>query len=502
MRSNLHRSGLQTSDTRAVHLHPLILSMIDANDFPSCTLWPSLSLDPCGVLKTEDGKLNVLSFYLDSTGRACISLPVELTFPSTSLLEDCLEQGCFLPKPSGEESGENIYDPEIQPNTQSSMIGIEAKVIFTYGTGTAMHASVEAVRILSSHLHRNKKSVEFDTEIYIRVIQGSNTVNPDHATAKVQLEISAVYLAKRPALNKITDALRKLAEMDLPGDDVSAETNNYSVQHFRSSSFTLYASLTPALEVEVNSVQGPTVGRTFLTLTIRHSGKHKEPVIIDRIALHPSRSFDKKKNTKDANPDLVDLSDVVVWRYLPEADPLLPVTLLVNEAISTILTVDATQHRACGTFCCPVSVVAGLGQREDSYRYQVITELESEWNTSTPPGDGFEISLRLDETVPKVGRLFAVHVNVRNLSGAPRDILLNVCMDDGDGKGPPNDLLFLDDGYLMGIVGGDCTGEASLRFIPLREGCLTVPNLELFDRKSGQKYACYHRLRATVQKSD
>ena len=58
-----------------------------------------------------------------------------------------------------------------------------------------------------------------------------------------------------------------------------------------------------------------------------------------------------------------------------------------------------------------------------------------------------------------------------------------------------HDLLAVDAALLLGEVKGQFAVEAELRFVPLREGTLSVPNLKLYDKIEGKWYDCFHTLK-------
>lgn len=58
-----------------------------------------------------------------------------------------------------------------------------------------------------------------------------------------------------------------------------------------------------------------------------------------------------------------------------------------------------------------------------------------------------------------------------------------------------HELLAVDAALLLGEVRGQHTVEAELRFVPLREGTLDVPNLKLYDKLGGRWYNCVHLLK-------
>ncbi|CAB9522570.1 expressed unknown protein [Seminavis robusta] len=56
------------------------------------------------------------------------------------------------------------------------------------------------------------------------------------------------------------------------------------------------------------------------------------------------------------------------------------------------------------------------------------------------------------------------------------------------------DLLAIDAALLLGEIKGHHSVEAQLRFNPLREGTLDVPNMQLFDKRNRKWYYCNHKL--------
>jgi len=58
-----------------------------------------------------------------------------------------------------------------------------------------------------------------------------------------------------------------------------------------------------------------------------------------------------------------------------------------------------------------------------------------------------------------------------------------------------HELLAVDAALLLGEVKGQHSVDAELRFVPLREGTLDVPNLKLYDKTEGKWYNCMHLLK-------
>ena len=503
-----------------------------AADFCTFSLLPVPSKDSssCSVVLSSDGKWKTSSFYLDSSGRASISLPLELKFPSETVRNEYLSKDCFHPRPSNAEVGATRSDDE----KSSSSIGVEAKVALTVGSGEAIVATVETVKLLSTRLEGT--SVIFDSDIIVLVSRpGGTQINSGDASGvKAALDVSAVLM------EKIAGEVVPMG--GLLGGVHLHPVPKRRVRFTRTPPFTLHASLTHALSLSAKSVSGPSMGQTFLALTIRHSGTHTEAITITNVALHPSHS--QEGDAGDRTLPVADTSKIVKWGYAPRSDPKLPLTLTQHEAFSTILVVDAAQDSKCRTFCCPVSVTAVLGQTDlhnNRHRYQVVAAATTTWETSKAviePSDGFRIDLSLGQQDCSVGAPLTVNVKVRNLSAQTRDLMLLVSGSDAgaeepdvavvgdegqvysskkdgyklsveglsvDGssmEGAARELVSVDDAYCLGVLQSLSTTEALLRFIPLRKGSLTIPNLQLVDRKSGKRYTCLHKLRATVQEAE
>ena len=57
-----------------------------------------------------------------------------------------------------------------------------------------------------------------------------------------------------------------------------------------------------------------------------------------------------------------------------------------------------------------------------------------------------------------------------------------------------HELLAVDGALLLGELLGQHAIDAELRFVPLREGRLKVPNWKLYDKATGKWYTCVHNL--------
>jgi hypothetical protein len=155
----------------------------------------------------------------------------------------------------------------------------------------------------------------------------------------------------------------------------------------------------------------------------------------------------------------------------------------------------------------------------------------------------------------QVGSTFGVRIEISNLSSDPRDVLvlvdgtapasaasgprsslvvaesqesavvsekdgrtfcvrgLNPDHDDpasdpaagGDGasaRRSTDDLVLIDTAVHVGEVKGGSSGVATLRLLPLRDGTLPIPKIQLLDRRRGKRYDAPHTLSVVVGTSE
>lgn len=482
-------------------------------------------------MQQEGKKVTSSSYYLDSNGRACLSVPLELSFPTEKLLTDSLDANCFHPKPLYKKNDDADKKSDTG-ETQSSNIFIEAKVVLTFGSGEAILALVEQVRVHSITV-QSPTSLLFETDVFIRVSHVDENARGRMTDVKVAIEMSAVLHQRLPVEgDDSTNAALQLLKTAM-NKSIGADAQN--IRSIRTNSASIKAHLTQALTVHVDSVSGPAAGETFLSVHIRHSCTHKEPVTITRIRLHPLQ-----EETTLAVPQST--SSTVRWAFAEHCDPGLPITLNPEESFFTILLVDASRDSICRTFKCPVSVTAVLGKRENSedYRYQVAASAQAEFTSSpmaSEPSDGFFLDFQLIGDKARVGSLIVVRVDVRNLSNETRDnLLLLVGNNDADREEElalaPNEsprrlevstelddgyrigvrglsltevmnsshetLIPLDTGYLLPQMEGHKAITVDLRFIPRKEGLAIFPHLQIVDRTKGITYVGFHKFRAAI----
>ena len=401
----------------------------------------------------------------------------------------------------------------------------------------------------------------------------------------------------------------------------------------------LHLNILPALLVSVRgmSAAASKTGNTLVSLVVYHSNVHNENVTITNIALHPGQSrlldiehlnstsftnSNEKNNPGRAMPggesSVIDMTKHVRWGYASGTAPTLPFVLKPQEAIATVLQINANEIMMERAFTSPIGIRAAVGdvsvlrtrmdsnsQASDIFRDEggksssvVMVTADADWTTSpiamkATPTDAFRTSLSVRETVCTVGAQVVVSLKVMNLSSDVRDLMLIMAKDDetvssGNSGGTKteadsisknkpesrlhgmnleggktksastlgmtgasghdnrssshqsastvtrtsalkhtvnnavvsevsgytfgcwglsgyddgtirhnrdHDLLAVDAALLLGEVKGQHTIEAELRFVPLREGTLSVPNLKLYDKVQQKWYDCFHTLK-------
>jgi len=520
----------QLSFVPALEQFSHLKTMVNPKDqFAQCVLTPVVGGTEV-IASSKGNKWKTSSFYLDSSGRSSIALPLQLQFPSKELLDSFVASGCIQPKPSNspdddskEDKGGEDTAVSTTSNTTSAraLISIEAKVTLTFGTGQAIAARVEGVTILSTKIDAENNSLQFNTEIIVRVsrAEGGKVESGEASGVKTNVEITATFTERLPVpTNPTQSALEVLNTLSLGKPAVRRVSTTRLATPLE-----LHVALTHALSIAVRSVPGPAMGQNFLALTMTHSNTHQLPVKITSIALHPGV-------TRQEGKDPTDMSNSVMWGYAPNSDPKLPLTLLPNEAYSVILTVDAREDSQSRRCYCPLSINATVGKQDN---YHIVAATDAFWTTSraaVEPADSFLVDLSLGDGEDEneqcvVGSPLTVNIEISNLSTESRQLMLLVDSASESaakkssgpsnrwamvsevecykfGVGGPDDrdqeLLVIDAALLLGELKGQSSTKARLRLIPLREGSLMIPNLKLVETRTKKTYSCVHKLQAVV----
>jgi hypothetical protein len=227
------------------------------------------------------------------------------------------------------------------------------------------------------------------------------------------------------------------------------------------------------------------------------------------------------------------MTNSVQWRYAPETELRLPLTLNPYEAYSTVLVMTGGEDMQSRSFTSPVSVTGVVGRFGSSSRCRVVVAAAAYWSTelvAVEPADAFRVEMKVASAEVKVGREMVVFLQVFNLSLEPRSLMLLMANDLHEGAserekvvncavvseingytfgvwgitGEDNgtvrlnrdhSLLAVDGALMLGEVLGQHAVDAELRFVPLRQGCLQVPNWRLYDKSSGKWYTCAHSMK-------
>ena len=513
--------------------------------FATCTFTPVTkdvaSFSP--ITTSAEGSWICTSYYLDSSGRSSFLLPLQLRCSSKEDVDHMIASRCLRPAPN------NItVDEEDEPPTSSAYaFRLEAQCHGIEGSKTV---TAEGITILSCTVEGN--SILLDTEV---VVRASSQLVPEHdrrsntgahhpsSLETTRLEVTAVLAHHKPTTQQRPVASGLLA-LELGGGSMllsglAKAPSNLQANETRLRAISIEVSLKHALNISVKNVGGASHGSTFVSLTMMHANSHSEPVTITNIALHPGLSrqdtalFLKDRSMPGGGRAVTDMSKYVQWGYAPRTEPQLPLTLQPYEAYSTVITVNAGHDLRSRTFASPISVTAVVGKQDEDRRPQVVAAADAHWTTgriAVEPTDAFRIDMSLEEKSCNVGDPVVVSVRVLNLSGDTRDLMLLMAKDDeksveteasgpdaavvskvngytfgvwglsGDEDGTTlkssdHELLALDAALLLGEVKGQHSVDVELRFVPLREGTLEVPNFMLYDRAEGEWYSCDHKLR-------
>jgi hypothetical protein len=228
------------------------------------------------------------------------------------------------------------------------------------------------------------------------------------------------------------------------------------------------------------------------------------------------------------------MTHAVQWSFAPQTELRLPLTLNPYEAYSTVLVITGGEDMHSRRFTSPVSVTGVVGRSSGaSTRCRVVVAAAAYWSTelvAVEPADAFRLEIKVPGSEVKLGQEMVAFLQVFNLSLEPRDLMLIMAKDARDGASERDEavnsavvsemngytfgvwgitgedngtvrlnrdhsLLAVDGALMLGEVLGQHAVDAELRFVPLRQGCLQVPNWRLYDKSSGKWYACSHNMR-------
>ena len=450
------------------------------------------------IVRQADDKLKASSYYLDSTGRSSISLPLRLDFADATALKTFLE------------STQVQRDEKDDTKKHRYTLAVEAKVTLTFGSGEAISAAVEDVSILATTVEES--SIRFDTAIVVKVSRkGPHQV--DSASVKTVLEVTAALTEKME--EEHADTVSLLESLNIGFQKKEAVDRLHQT---RLPPITLSVSMTNALAILVRSLS-ESGDRTLISVTIRHANTHSDPVTITGVSCHPNQSL-----SLDNEP--VELRNVARWGYVLE--PKWPVTLAPHQAVATILQIDATDDERARDLLAPVSVTATVGSSSRSGEKFYINALaQAQWHTrraAIEPSEAFRIEITLPDPKCVVGSVFTLEASIENLHAercenmgleiaddenhTPVPIKSNLDASEhhrfrvhtiSDAEERDGELIAVDTTIALGELPAHKATMAKLRFIPLRAGTLRIPNFSLVNTKSGSRYLCKHSFQVVVQ---
>jgi hypothetical protein len=266
--------------------------------FAACSFAPATKDEegnPTLISPSPIGTWKTTSFFIDSSGRSSFALPLQLSFASKQDLDVFLASDCLDPSPGNvvKEEEEQKTDDSSQQQSES-FVGFEVK---SYSVDESKAVVVEGITILSCSVE--DLVVCFQTEVTVRASNhqydspkdSSGMVDPHNLNILANLEVTPVLTIKKmnSKENSIDIPDRLALELGAIPDHMQKESSA-RVHETRLASMALNVTLTHAFTIAVKSIQGSSLGKTLVSLTIRHSDSHSEPITISNIALHPGHS--------------------------------------------------------------------------------------------------------------------------------------------------------------------------------------------------------------------
>lgn len=257
--------------------------------FASCKLEPvttDKSGEPTTISPSTNGSWKTTSFFLDSSGRSSFTIPLQLTFVSKNDLDAFLGANCLSCFPCNFKA-QNGND-EANAET-ASVVGFEVK---SFPVDELKPVVVEGIKVLNCNVDIDKLSTIFALEITLRASNHiSSTKGAETNKIDANLEITPVLSEKH--VDREQDALDvpdlRALELGAIPDHMQRESTS-RVLETRLNPVKLNVTLCQAFSITVKSMSGPTQGVTLVSLIIRHSNSHSEPLTITSIDLHPGHS--------------------------------------------------------------------------------------------------------------------------------------------------------------------------------------------------------------------
>ena len=421
--------------------------------------------------------------------------------------------------------------------------------------------------------------------------------------------------------NSMTTTTTHQSNSLLPASSYFARSLSYPLPPMKYDGLFLNLDLVPALTMTVKEISGTSSfrGVTLVSLIIGHSNLHNEDVTVTNIALHPGHSrllldssnitnhdYDDGMAMPGGENSVINMTKHVRWGYAKGTSPSLPLTLKPQEAIATVIQINASENHDSRTFVSPIGVRGVVGKKIDELMINddqnrkinlngigngddivetlrdehgkntsiVMVSKDAKWTTTriaSEKTDAFRMNMSVQDDHCYVGAQVVVMLKVMNLSNESRNLTLVMANDEiakiqeqeqqqssaekrslegmsfvganihdnvdsshkessqytpigvnnavvcevsgyafgvwGLGKDDgtvrysrDHDLLAVDAALLLGEIKPQHSIDAELRFVPLREGSLNVPNLRLFDSYYERWYDCIHTLKITTNK--
>lgn len=328
--------------------------------FAACKFAPvvvnKLTGKPTSILPSRIGTWKTTSFFIDSSGRSTFALPLELTFASKADLDVFLAAKCLSPPPSydaTEHDPVETHNADAEKNNdvdasvpagelrsdqpEGSVVAASVALeVTSYSIDDGREVAVEGVTVTSTAV--DGLVVSFDALVTVRAtfhdsVSLPNTPSgfsatggaggdythrePKDLNVVTNLEVTPVLTMMHTKQNVAAirgdggeDDVPDLVALELAAiPDQMQKSSIDRIREARLRCVSLRVTVTHAFTIAVKSVPGPSgntrMGNTLVSLTIRHSCSHTEPVIITNVAIHPGHSrHEMVTQTKSGAPQV------------------------------------------------------------------------------------------------------------------------------------------------------------------------------------------------------
>lgn len=240
------------------------------------------------IVAASGGGWKTTSFFIDSSGHSTFDLPLTMSFDSKDKRDEFLKSKCLNPAPK------NLVEEDTSDTESNLSSPVSASLAFeikSFSMDESKNVMVE--RVVVEECLVEDFILQFALKVTVRASDhqielshkdGGGSVNPSDLSVVTNLEVVPVLTIKENASEKDSSPIPNPITLEMAATpQYMRKAKLLAAKEIRLSPVKLNLCLTHAFTISVNSVDGPTIGNTLISLIIRHSNSHQEKVTISNI---------------------------------------------------------------------------------------------------------------------------------------------------------------------------------------------------------------------------